>query len=86
MSNKDESEVENCDNNDYFTGRTDVKCQEKLASDHFKTVILNEYKELFSGIGRLDGEIKITFKSNTVMYVAPVQRVAHSLHEPLNIN
>ena len=29
VSNNDESEVENCDSNDYFTGRTDVKCQDK---------------------------------------------------------
>ena len=68
----DENEVINCDNNDYFTGKTDVKCQDKLASDHFKTVILNEYKGLFSGIGKLDGAINITLKSNAVPYVAPV--------------
>ena len=83
VSNNDESEVGNCDNNDYFTGKTDMKCQDKLASDHFKTVILNEYMELFSGIGKPDGEIKITLKSNAVPYVAPVQRVAHSLQELL---
>ena len=62
----DENEVNNHDNNDYFTGNTDVKCQDKLASDHFKTVILNEYKALFSGIGKLDGEINITLKANAV--------------------
>ena len=56
----DENEVDNHDNNDYFTGKTDMKCQDKIASDHFKTVILNEYKELFSGIGMQDGEINIT--------------------------
>ena len=56
----------------YFTGKTDRKYQDKLASDHFKTVILNENKELFSGIGKLDGEIKITLKSNAVLYAAPV--------------
>ena len=64
VSNSDESEVGNHDNNDYFTDKTNVKCPNKLASDHFKTVILNEYKELLSGIGTLDGEIKITLKSN----------------------
>ena len=83
VSNNDESEVENHDNNDYFTGKTDMKCLDKLASDCFKTVILNECKKLFSGIGKLDGEIKITVKSNALPYVAPVQRVVHSLQEPL---
>ena len=68
----DENEVNNHDNNDYFTGKTGVKCQDKLASDPFKTVILNEYKELFSGIGKLDGEINITLKANAVLYVTPV--------------
>ena len=58
----DENEVDKYDNNDYFTGNTDMKCQDKLASDHFKTVILNEYKKLFSGICKLDGEINITLK------------------------
>ena len=42
-----------------------MKCQDKLASDHFKTVILNEYKELFSGIGKLDSEINITLKAKS---------------------
>ena len=60
VSDIDESEVENCDNNDYFSAKTDMKCQDKLISNHFKTVILTEYRELFSGIGKLDGEIKIT--------------------------
>ena len=59
--------------------------QDKLASDHFKTVILNEYKELFSGIGKCNGEMKITLKSKVVPYVAPVQGVAHSLQEPLKM-
>ena len=68
----DENEVKNHDNNDYFTGKTDVKCQDKLASDDFKTVILNEYKELFSGLGKVDGEINITLKTNAGLYVAPV--------------
>ena len=58
-----ENEANNHDSIDYFTGKTDVKCQDKLASDHFKAVILNEYKELFSGIGKLDGEINITLKA-----------------------
>ena len=39
-----------------------MKCQDKLASDHIKTVILYEYKELFSGIGKVDDEISITLK------------------------
>ena len=72
VSNNDESEVENYDDNDYFTGKTYMKCQDKLASNHFKTVILNQYKELFSGMGKHDGEIKITLKSNMVPYVAHV--------------
>ena len=72
VSNNDESEVRNHANNDYFTGKPDMKCQDKLVSDHFKTVILNEYKELFSSIGQLNGEIKITLNSNAVLYVAPV--------------
>ena len=83
VSNNDESETENHDNNDYFTGKTDLKCQDKLLSDHFKMVILTEYRELFSGIGKLDDEIKITLKSNMVQYVAPMRRVVHSLQEPL---
>ena len=68
----DEDEVNNQNNNDYFTGKTDMKCQDKLASDNFKTVILNEYNELFSGIGKLDDEINITLKASAVPYVAPV--------------
>ena len=68
----DEIEVNNCENNDYFTGKTDVKCQDKLASVNFKTVILNEYNKLFSGIAKLDSEINITLKANAVPYVAPV--------------
>ena len=67
----DENEVDNCNNNDYFTGKTDTKCQDKLASDQFKTVLLNEYKELFSCISKLDGEINITLKADAVLYVAP---------------
>ena len=86
VSNNDESEIENHDNNDYFTGKTDMKCQYKLMSDHFKMVIPTEYRELFSGIDKLDGEIKITLKSNAEPYVAPVRRVAHSLQEPLKKN
>ena len=46
-------------------------------------MILNEYKELFQGIRKLEGEINITLKSNTIPYVAPVCRVAHSPQEPL---
>ena len=69
MSNNGESEVENCDYNDYFTGKTDMKCQDKLASGYFKTVILHEYKELISGIGKLDGEIKLG-ESFWQLYVA----------------
>ena len=68
----DENEVHNHDNNGYFTGKTDVKCQDKLASDPFKTVILNANKELSSGIGKVDSEINITLKANAVLYVAPV--------------
>ena len=83
VSNNDESEFEDCDNNDYFIGKTDMKCQDKLVSDHFKTVILTEYRELFSGIGKLGGEIKITLMSNAVSFLAHVRRVAHSLQEPL---
>ena len=83
VSNNDESKVENCDNNDYFTGKTDMKFQDILVSDHFKTLILTEYRELFSGNGKPDGKIKITLKSNAVPYVAPVRRVAHSLQDPL---
>ena len=45
--------------------------------DYFKTVILNEYKELYSGIGKLDGEINITQKASAVWSVAPVWRVGH---------
>ena len=30
-------EVNNYDNNDYFTGKTDMKCKDKSASNHFKT-------------------------------------------------
>ena len=86
VSNNDESEVGNHDDNDYFAGKICMKCQDKLASDHFKRVILNEYKELFSGIGKLDGERKITLKSNMVPYVVPVWRVAHSLQEPLKMS
>ena len=51
-----------------------MKCQDKLVSDHFKMVILTEYRELFSGIGKLGGEIKTTLKSNAVPYVAPIRR------------
>ena len=63
-----------------------MKCQDKLVSDHFKTVILTEYREMFSGIGKLDGEINITLESNVVPCVAPMRRVAHSLQEPLKKN
>ena len=45
--------------------------------------MLDEYKELFSGIGKPKGEINITLKPNVVPYVVPVCRVAHSLQEPL---
>ena len=65
-----------------FVGKPDKKCQDKTNSDHFKLVILNQYKELFQGIRKL-GEINITLKPNAIPYVAPVHRVAHSLHEPL---
>ena len=41
VSNNDESEIENLDNNDYFTGKTDVKFQDKLVSGYFKMGILN---------------------------------------------
>ena len=83
VSNNDENEIENCDNNDYVTGKTDVKCQDKLVSDYLKMVTLTEYRELFSGIGTLDGEIKITLKSDIVPHLAPMRRVVHSLQEPL---
>ena len=83
VSNNDESEVEICDISDYFIGKADMKCKDKLVSDHFKTVILTEYRELFSGIGKHDGEIKMILKSNVVPYVAPMRRVALSLQEPL---
>ena len=86
VSNDDESEIQNHDNNDYFTVKTDVKCQDKLASDHLKTEILTEYRELFSGIGKLDSEMKIILKSIVVPYIAPLRRVAHSLQEPLKKN
>ena len=46
-------------------------------------MILNKHKELFQGIGKLDGEIHITVKPNVLPYVVPVHRVAHSLQEPL---
>ena len=54
VSNSDEMRLET-DNNDKFTGKTDVKCQDTFASDCFETVILKKYKELFSGIVKLDG-------------------------------
>ena len=53
VSHNDESKVGKHDNNDYFTDKTNVKCLDKLASDHFKTVILNEYKELVSALANL---------------------------------
>ena len=66
-----------------ITSLAKLMCQDKVSSDHFKTVILNEYKELLSGIGKLDSEINILLKANAVLYVAPVQKVAHSLQELL---
>ena len=83
LSNSEKSEIENHDSNDYFACKTDVKCQDKLVSDHFKMVILTEYRELFSGIGKLGDEIKITLESNAVSHITPVRRAAHSLQEPL---
>ena len=55
-----------------------MKWQDKLVSDDYKTVILTEYRELFSGIGKHDGGIKITLKSNVVLYIATMTR----LHTP----
>ena len=49
--------IVNCDNNDYFTGKTDVKCQDKLAPDHFKTVILNEYHSLIIELSHISSKI-----------------------------
>ena len=46
-------------------------------------MILNKYKELFQGIGKLEGEINITLKPNSMPYVVPVHRVARSLQESL---
>ena len=68
---------------EYFSGNAETKCQDKVTSDLFKTTILDGYKELFSGIGKLEGEINITLKPNVVPYVASVYRVAHPLQEPL---
>ena len=83
VSNNDESEVENHNSNEDFTGNTDMKCQDKLVSDHFKAVVLTKYREVFSGNGKLDGEIKITLKRNVVPHVAHMRRVAYSLQESL---
>ena len=82
ISEADETEVSSCES-EYFVGKPDEKCQDKTISDNFKLVVLNEYKELFQGIGKLEGEINISLKPNAIPYVAPVCRIAHSPQEPL---
>ena len=82
ISEADETEI-SCHESEYFVGKPDEKCQEKTNSDNVKLVILNEYKELFQSIGKLEGEINITLKPNAIPYVTPVCRVVHSLLEHL---
>ena len=82
ISDGDETEISSHES-EYFVGKPNGKCQIRQNSDNFKLVILNEYKELFQGIGKLEGEINITLKPNAIPYVAPVCRVAHSLQESL---
>ena len=78
-----DTEIESHNSTEYFSGNAEAICQEKVTSDQFKTAIFDEYKELFFKIGKLEGQINITLKPNTVPYVAPVCRVAHSLQKPL---
>ena len=78
----DETDLPNHES-EYFTGKPNEKYQNKTNPGHFKLLILNEYKELFQGIGKFEGEINITLKPNAIPHVAPVCRMAHSLKEPL---
>ena len=78
-----DTEIESCDSSEYFSDNAETKYQDKVTSDYLKTAILDGYKEIFSGIGKLEDEINITLKSNAVPYVAPVWIVAHSLQEQL---
>ena len=43
----DETDVPNCES-EYFAGKPNEKCQDKTNSDHFKSVILNEYLGTFT--------------------------------------
>ena len=53
--------------------------------DEFTVKIKCEYKELFTGIGNMNTTIDIKLKDDAVPYVAPIQRVAHALQEPLSL-
>ena len=77
------TEIKSCNSSECLSGNAETKCQDKVTKDRFKTAIIEVYKELFFRIGKLEGEINITFMPNMVPYVVLVCRVAHSLQEPL---
>ena len=53
--------------------------------DEFSIKIKCEYKDLFIGIGNMNTVINIKLKEGVVPYVAPIQRVAHTIQEPLKL-
>ena len=59
--------------------------QNDVDSDEFSNKIKCEYKDLFTGIGNMNTVIDIKLKEGTVLYVAPIRRVAHVLQEPLRL-
>ena len=50
-----DTEIESHNSSKYFSDNAETKCQDKVTTDQFKTVILDEYKELFSRIGETKG-------------------------------
>ena len=51
--------------------------------DEFSVKIKHDYSDLFTDIGNMNNTIDIKLKEGIIPYVAPIQRLAHALQEPL---
>ena len=61
----------------------DVKIMNEVKEGQAFKEKIEEYPELFKGIGLMDGEISIKLKDGAVPHVDPVRRVPHTMQEPL---
>ena len=54
-------------------------------NDKLSVKIKHDYGDLFTDIGNMKTTIDIKLKDSAVPYIAPIQRVAHALQEPLQL-